>query len=636
MKKFYLSAFLIGATASLTFGQVKTEVHDFGTLNQLTSIIDKKVAPLKPVANTVQKSLIWNEDFDIGTTAPWSTNGPTFVTANGTWTATGDWKHSFTTTNGTWSGNTPAFTSTTASNGFMLFDADSLNTDWSLNPVDMVANPIGYTGELISPAIDLTGETSAQLVLEQDFRWCCSGSHSITVSVSTDNGATWGTPYDLIPSSVGVNDGFSSATGGFSYAANISGQAAGNTILLKFTWDGVGTGNSHYYWNIDDLCILSLPADDIQNTASWIMGENNGGLEYGRTPEDQQDANWYVGSQVYNFGYNDQTNVTLTADFGSFSSTGTEPLIMSDSTKNIETLEALSLTPAVYSGTYTVVSDLETAGGPLFGNNTGSREFEITPASTQANSIYSQDGIGVYSSTTLTSLGTNSFTGGEDGLVCASMYHIKQTSSVAGIRVMLASGTMPNAEIYGSIIDTANFWANDMTPLYNTAFVTLTSAEIAAGYVDLLFPTAISLGNNAYYAAVELFSGGGTNNVRIMDDETVAQPWDASAIYIPGDQSYSNGTAFGIRLLMGDFAGVNENSLAGVSIYPNPSEGIITVTNDNASSNNIMVYDMFGKLLFTKEVNSDTTIDLSSKESGIYLVKVSNESGSMVERVVIK
>ena len=635
MKKIYLSAFLIGATASVALSQVKTEVYDFGKLNQLTSVVGNQAKPVKPTSIASQKSLIWNEDFDIGTSGG-STAGPTFVTANGTWTAIGDWKHSFSTTNGTWSGNTPAFTSTTASNGFMLFDSDSLNTDWSVSPVAMVANPIGYTGELISPSINLTAETSAQLVIEQDFRWCCSGSHTITVAVSSDGGVTWGTPYDLVPSSVGVNDGFSTTTGGFSYAANISGQAAGNTIQLKFTWDGVGTGNSHYYWNIDDLCILALPADDIQNMASWISGENNGGLEYGRTPEDQQDANWYVGSQVYNFGYNDQTNIMLTADFGSFSSTGTQALLMTDSTTIIESLEALSLTPAVYTGLYTVVSDLETAGGPLFGNNTGGREFEITPASNQANSIYSQDGVGVYSNTSLTSLGSNSFTGAEDGLVCASMYHIKQTSSVAGIRVLLATGTVPNAEIYGSIIDTSNFWADDMTPLFNTAFVTLTSADIAAGYVDLLFPSAISLGNNAYYAAVELFSGGGTNTVRIVDDETVPQPYDASAIYIPGDQSYTNGTALGIRLLMGDFAGISENTLAGVTVYPNPSDGVVTVTNNNASTNTIIVYDMMGKQLFSKEVSASTNIDLSSKGTGIYLVRVSNEYGSMIERVVIK
>ena len=87
---------------------------------------------------------------------------------------------------------------------------------------------------------------------------------------------------------------------------------------------------------------------------------------------------------------------------------------------------------------------------------------------------------------------------------------------------------------------------------------------------------------------------------------------------------------------MGDFAGINENTLAGVTVYPNPSNGIITVTNNNASTNNIIVYDMLGNRLYSKEVSSSTNIDLSSNGAGIYLVQVSNEYGSMIERVVIK
>ena len=74
-----------------------------------------------------------SEDFNGGLT-----------TANGTWTTTGIWKHSYSTTNGAYSGGTNPFTSTSSSNGFMLFDSDSANTDFST--MTMVTSPIGYTG----------------------------------------------------------------------------------------------------------------------------------------------------------------------------------------------------------------------------------------------------------------------------------------------------------------------------------------------------------------------------------------------------------------------------------------------------------------------------------------------------------
>jgi hypothetical protein len=45
---------------------------------------------------------------------------------------------------------------------------------------------------------------------------------------------------------------------------------------------------------------------------------------------------------------------------------------------------------------------------------------------------------------------------------------------------------------------------------------------------------------------------------------------------------------------------------------------------------------MLGKVLLTKDSNENTTIDLSANGTGIYMVKVTNENGSMIERVIIK
>ena len=39
------------------------------------------------------------------------------------------------------------------------------------------------------------------------------------------------------------------------------------------------------------------------------------------------------------------------------------------------------------------------------------------------------------------------------------------------------------------------------------------------------------------------------NDIYILDDETVPQPFYMSMIYIPGDQVYSNGNAAGIRMI---------------------------------------------------------------------------------------
>jgi hypothetical protein len=249
MKTIHFILIIAGLTANISIGQNITTTHSFGELTQPSPSIAKEIQTLNPTHHST-KAVLWSEDFAGIGTVPASTAGPTFTTANGTWTTGGPdggiWKHSFYTTSGEWSVGTPPFASTSAANGFMLFDADSLN--FPVSP-----NYVSATGELISPPIDLTGATSAVLKMEQNFRWCCSPTHNINVSVSSDGGVTWGVPFDLMLPSSSPSDDFQASNGSYEISTNISGQAAGNTVLLKFTWDGIGSGATHYFWNIDDL-----------------------------------------------------------------------------------------------------------------------------------------------------------------------------------------------------------------------------------------------------------------------------------------------------------------------------------------------------------------------------------------------
>jgi len=174
--------------------------------------------------------------------------------------------------------------------------------------------------------------------------------------------------------------------------------------------------------------------------------------------------------------------------------------------------------------------------------------------------------------------------------------------------------------------------------LHLRAAYEVTAADVTAGKAVILFDNVITLDANAYFFAAELFSNDNSNTISIIDDLTVEQPFYATMIYVPGEQSYSNGNACAIRLLMGDQWGVglDENTLTGVSIYPNPSEGIVNITNDNNTENSIEVYDLLGNSILSTSANAATTVDLSSNAAGIYMIIVSNENGSIVERVSIK
>lgn len=71
-----------------------------------------------------------------------------------------------------------------------------------------------------------------------------------------------------------------------------------------------------------------------------------------------------------------------------------------------------------------------------------------------------------------------------------------------------------------------------------------------------------------------------------------------------------------------------------ITIYPNPSKDIVNIiTKEDIQG--IEVYDIQGRLLQTLQIKtSSAQIDLSGRQSGIYLIKVATAKGVMVQKVI--
>lgn len=73
---------------------------------------------------------------------------------------------------------------------------------------------------------------------------------------------------------------------------------------------------------------------------------------------------------------------------------------------------------------------------------------------------------------------------------------------------------------------------------------------------------------------------------------------------------------------------------ASVSVYPNPTNSILTINASNTISS-VELFDIQGRILETSLGNENQIkIDLSGKQNGIYFVKVNTEKGSKVEKVI--
>jgi hypothetical protein len=304
-----------------------------------------------------------------------------------------------------------------------------------------------------------------------------------------------------------------------------------------------------------------------------------------------------------------------------------------------------------YNGIYTAYSALDSTGGPLAINNVSKRNFAVT------SNMYSTDGIGIHPSENLlvTSLGSDSFGEPQDTYL-ANYYSLKATNNlISGFEIGLASSSQPGATLQISIVDTTTFFENATTsiqdnngyPAVSDGEIVITAADITAGKIGIAFPQPISLPAGSYMAVVKTSSTLG-NRVRILDDLTVPQPGVASMVNTLSDAgtptSYGNGTAFAIRLKMGDQMSVDElASTFGLSVYPNPASADATVAFDvkNAASVAIQVTDLAGKVVYTSalaNVNGAQNVVIPAQEfaNGMYTVSINVDGAIATKKLNVR
>lgn len=81
---------------------------------------------------------------------------------------------------------------------------------------------------------------------------------------------------------------------------------------------------------------------------------------------------------------------------------------------------------------------------------------------------------------------------------------------------------------------------------------------------------------------------------------------------------------------------VQENKIAGLSIYPNPvTKGILYITSNNSSEKIVTVFDVLGKqILNTKTSNNE--VNVANLKSGIYIVKIVEDGKTDTQKIIIE
>ncbi|PZR21870.1 MAG: hypothetical protein DI539_06900 [Flavobacterium psychrophilum] len=127
----------------------------------------------------------------------------------------------------------------------------------------------------------------------------------------------------------------------------------------------------------------------------------------------------------------------------------------------------------------------------------------------------------------------------------------------------------------------------------------------------------------AYYVNDELIVsadliGGNRANVSsfIFDD------WGTS--YNVDSYSFSEATA-----------GVNENTLANLSVYPNPVNDVVNVSVD-ALVSNVAIVDLNGRTVKTAKFDgvANASVNVSDLASGIYMMTITSDKGATTKKIV--
>lgn len=114
--------------------------------------------------------------------------------------------------------------------------------------------------------------------------------------------------------------------------------------------------------------------------------------------------------------------------------------------------------------------------------------------------------------------------------------------------------------------------------------------------------------------------------------------WAASTadVFIAGsDNASSTITIDNVVIDGSETAGVNENILANLSVYPNPTSDVVNVSVD-ALVSNVAIADLNGRTVKTVKFDgvSNASVNVSDLASGVYMMTVSSDKGTTTKKIV--
>ena len=247
-----------------------------------------------------------------------------------------------------------------------------------------------------------------------------------------------------------------------------------------------------------------------------------------------------------------------------------------------------------------------------------------------------------------------------DGVRYANYFDFKENSTLSSIAIILDTGEHPTSlgtfqtesggEIIAYVCDTTGIFnplVETLDPefggaIWTSDFYLVSDSDVANGMVVIDVPE-LELNPNAYYIVVEFYSNGLESDILIKDDTSVPQPWWASLVFYPNDQTwYSNPNAASIRLGLDGFENaVSEEELDGIQCFPNPATNYIEITSNELlkGKSEVRLFNILGELVKNYELtslNETFKLDIQNVNRGSYILELENNKKFSRHKIVIE
>lgn len=600
-------------------------------------------------------SVFWGpETFGSGTSATLPTGW-----SAGTMSTGGTWKWANTASGSTFSMG--AMNSTTAADGWMIFDSDAIGAATG-------GSPSGY---LQSPAITACAtQSSVRLNFENFFR---NFYDSCSIWVSSDPTFAAGT-YGVFPvhynNALPVNE-YSPNT--VDVHVNISAAAAMQpTVYIRFVYYGYAGGS--YSWMVDDMTLSSMdPVDGALDKASAIYwsGASAGWAAYGAKPSHLQDTLYPV-ALATNYGSTGFPSATVNAKI--FQGTtnvydqNKTVVLPVDAVDSVVDFTAVGTPPGYYSTTkavYTIPFSVNLTGDAETGNDNDTTILGITDSMWMQNTLNAQFKGSAYVHRTTTPMSFSPATGfvmsagHMDTLTSISVAFDDATAVGQIVGVQIYHFDAPSTTwIYDGVTSFRALAASDISTASTVAWATFPIDEVATGGKMILDGGS----DGTTYAAV-VKGQANTADVLVL---TTAPPAANGIIGYSAysDTSYNDGAAgqqFGqdglpygnsnVPMIALNFAnvavtGVNNVNVPVVSLgkaMPNPANTVVNVPVTLAKDGEFTVTlsNVIGQVVSTQKMSATAgqatkaTFATGNLPAGVYLYTVTVDGHHATGRVSV-